>query len=165
MAHTRASSSTTDNVRMGPLAVFTLITVICLSILAVLSLATAHATLSLSQRRAQATTQVYANETAAQTFVAILDEQLAAGTAPNEALEAARMAALDTAQGKSEAGPLAVSAQRQGNTYSATFDCGNGRTLELQLSFDNDGTYHIDTWRMTTVYHDEPTIGNLWGSL
>ena len=157
-ANTRATGTDTE-VRMGPLALFTLMVVLGLALLAVLSASTANATLVMAQRRADATTQLYLDETAAQAFVAELDGQLAAGASDTEALAAARDAALDTAPGQ-----LQVTTSAAGGSYQATFDAGNGRQLDIALHLEEDGSLCVDRWRMTTVVNDEPPMGNLLGS-
>ena len=60
---------------------------------------------------------------------------------------------------------LQVSTDAIGDTYSASFDCGNGRQLEIALIKDGDGDLRVQRWRMTTVVNDEPMMGNLLGSL
>lgn len=52
------------SVRIGPISLFTLIIILCLAVLAVLSLTTARAELSITERQAQTTTETYALETA-----------------------------------------------------------------------------------------------------
>ena len=89
----RTTKSQVENVRMGPLALFTLVVVLCLSVLAVLSVSTANATLALSERRATATRQLYLDEQAAQTFVASLEASLADGMDTAAARAAAAQAA------------------------------------------------------------------------
>ena len=54
-----------ENVRIGPVSVFTLIIIICLAVLAVLTISTANASLVLSQRQAVAAHELYLDETAA----------------------------------------------------------------------------------------------------
>lgn len=166
MADTRRTSTTSENVRMGPVALFTLLTVISLAVLAVLAISTSNATLALAQRRADATTQLYLDETAAQGFYAALDEQLAGGAAPDEALAQARETALQcvTPQLEQTGLTLAIDATREDDTYKASFDCGNGRQLNVTLRYGTDGVLHVDLWRMTSVVNDEPAIGNLFGS-
>lgn len=70
------STTSHGSVRMGPISIFTLIVVLCLAVMAVLSVTTSQATYVLAQRQAHATVALYANETAAQEFVAQLDETL-----------------------------------------------------------------------------------------
>ena len=144
---------------MGPLALFTLVTVLCLAVLAVLAISTANATNALALRRANATTQLYLDETAAQTFVATLDEQLAQGSSPDTASqmasEAARVATSDQ---------VTVTASYSGTTHTASFDAGNGRQLDIELNVEEDGSLSVQKWRMTTVVNEEPPMGNLFGS-
>lgn len=67
------------SVRIGPISLFTLIIILCLSVLAVLSVTTARAELSITERQAATTSETYGLETAAQTFVAEVDGALAQG--------------------------------------------------------------------------------------
>lgn len=160
----RRANPQVENVRMGPLALFTLVAVLCLATLAVLSLSTANATLTMAQRRATATTQLYLDEAAAQTFMATLDEQLAAGASDEDALAAAREAALGSVD-SGTADQLQVSASNpDAGLFQASFDCGNGRHLDVTLHRETDGSLSVQAWRMTTVQNDEPLMGALLGS-
>ena len=167
MTQLRRITATDEHVRMGPLALFTLVTVLCLAVLAVLAVSTANATLALSQRRAEATTQLYLDETAAQTFLAALAEgaagQPAAADATDPTDDPALAAAIDAAT-TATGGQVDVSATRDGDTISASFDCGNNRELDIALSLQADGSVLVDRWRMTTVVNEEPAMGDLFGS-
>ena len=66
------------SVRIGPISLFTLIIILCLAVLSVLSLTTARAELSVTERQAATTTETYQLEAAAQTFVAEVDAALSA---------------------------------------------------------------------------------------
>lgn len=166
MAAARWNTTETENVRMGPVALFTLMAIVCLAVLAVLAVSTSNATLALAQRRADATTQLYFDEAAAQAYVAALDDARANGADPESALDAARAAALAAVDESAlpEGMRLEITQTREDDAYGARFDCGNGRHLDILLSFDTDGTVRIERWRMTTVVNDEPAIGNLFGS-
>lgn len=65
------------SVRIGPISLFTLVIILCLAVLAVLSVTTARAELSVTERQAATTTETYGLETAGQTFVAEVDGALA----------------------------------------------------------------------------------------
>lgn len=69
-------SASHGSVRMGPISLFTLLIVLCLAVMAVLSVTTSQATYVLAQRQANATVALYANETAAQNLVAHIDQTL-----------------------------------------------------------------------------------------
>lgn len=61
------------SVRIGPISLFTLIIILCLSVLAVLSVTTARAEYSITQRQADTTTETYQLESAGQSFVSRVD--------------------------------------------------------------------------------------------
>ena len=157
----------TENVRMGPLALFTLMAVICLAVLAVLALSTSNATVALAERRAEATTQLYLDEAAAQVFVAELDGQVAAmGDSTSDlqaAVDQATTAALDSVPADSQR-QLSIRTNIDGEAVNASFDCGNGRQLDITIAWEPDGTLSVQRWRMTTVVNEEPAMGNLLGS-
>lgn len=67
------------SVRMGPISVFALIIILCLSVLAVLSLTTSIAELKVTDRQAATTTQTYLLERTGQDLVADVDAALSRG--------------------------------------------------------------------------------------
>lgn len=156
------TSSTSNNLRMGPLALFTLMAVLCLAVLAVLAASTSHATMALAQRRAKATTQLYLDETAAQTFVAALDEAHGA-TFTESDLDAAAEAVREAIPPTVETFVYITTTLDDPTTASASFSCGNGRQLDITLHIEDDGSLSTQRWRMMAVVNDEPTIGNLYG--
>lgn len=88
------------SVRIGPISLFTLIIILCLAVLATLSVTTARAELSITERQAATTTETYQLETTAQTFVADVDTALAQG-------DAAALSAVLAAYGVTETAPAA----------------------------------------------------------
>jgi len=166
MAAERTTES--DNVRMGPISLFTLIIVLCLAVLSVLSVSTSNASLTMAQRRATATTELYLDETAAQAFMAYMDDELA-GIRAAGGTGAQGLAAVDSnlamicANAKATArGDVTVTASVKGDTVNAEFTCENGRTLIVQATIRDDCTYRIEKWKMTAVQNEEPTTGGLW---
>lgn len=91
------------SVRIGPISLFTLIIILCLAVLATLSVTTARAELSITERQAATTTETYQLETMAQTFVADVDTALAQG-------DAAALSAVLAAYGVAETAPAADAA-------------------------------------------------------
>ena len=65
------------SVRIGPISLFTLIIILCLAVLAVISITTARAELSITERQAATTTETYQLEVQGQEFVAAVDGALA----------------------------------------------------------------------------------------
>lgn len=193
------------SVRIGPISLFTLIIILCLAVLAVLSLTTARAELSITERQAQTTTETYALETAGQEFVAAVDAVLAeggssaldevlstygvtevavdaeapAGAEGADASEAAP-AAGETIEDESVSGatadeggslmviecpagdPVTVTGSFDGSLITATFSLESGRTLAVALRINDNDTYRIEQWKMTTQWTDDGTGENLW---
>lgn len=156
------------DVRIGPISLFTLIIVICLAVLAVLTFATANASLVMTQRQATATTELYLDETAAQTFMAGVSDQLAAvkaeggsGAEGALALEDALVDLRDRAQ-EAAGGRVSVIANVDEQQLHAEFACENGRVLNIMVTIRDDCTYRIDKWKMTAVQNEEEPAGNLW---
>ena len=176
------------SVRIGPISLFTLIIILCLAVLAVLSLTTARAELSITERQAQTTTETYALETAGQEFVAAVDAALAEGrsSALDEVLSTygvteaaadaeatagaseAAPAAGETIEDESVSGatadeggslmviecpagdPVTVTGSFDGSLITATFSLESGRTLAVALRINDNDTYRIEQWKMTT---------------
>ncbi|MFQ9181303.1 MAG: S4A5 electrogenic sodium bicarbonate cotransporter 4, partial [Eggerthella lenta] len=59
-------NSTNGSVRIGPISLFTLVIILCQSVMAVLSATTAQATYSDDEKQALITNDTYKNEQAAQ---------------------------------------------------------------------------------------------------
>ena len=188
------------SVRIGPISLFTLIIILCLAVLAVLSLTTARAELSITERQAQTTTETYALETAGQEFVAAVDAALAEGrsSALDEVLSTygvteaaadaeatagaseAAPAAGETIEDESVSGatadeggslmviecpagdPVTMTGSFDGSLITATFSLESGRTLAVALRINDNDTYRIEQWKMTTQWTDDGTGENLW---
>lgn len=184
MAH---ASEHETNVRVGPITVFTLVAVLCMAVLAVLSVSTANASQVMAQRQADAVSQMYLDEAAAQAFVAELDGALspvreagasgaAANAAVESALEPARQAAVGAARDIAASGETSLpegtgdvqvsatlSAAPGGPaTVNADFSCGNGRRLDVVITVRDDGTLRVDRWKMRAVQNEEQPGGMLW---
>ena len=162
------TNSRGDDVRIGPISLFTLIAVICLAVLAVLAFSTSNATYIMTQRQAQATSELYLDETAAQEFIAGLSDELASvrnagGTGAEAAqrvqssLVTLRDAAQDAANGQVE-----VTASVSDGTVRAEFACDNGRVLTIVVTIRDNATFRIDKWKMTAVQNEAEPEGNLW---
>ena len=157
-----------DNVRIGPISLFTLIIVLCMAVLAVLAFSTAHASMVMAERQATATAELYLDEVAAQEFVAGVDDRLARvraaggnGAAGVKAVSDALIELRDAAQ--AAAGDrVEVTAGMSDSQVTARFECQNGRTLYIALTVLANGTYRIDTWKMSAVQNEAQPEGSLW---
>ena len=135
------------SVRIGPISLFTLIVVLCLAVMAVLSVSTAQAGFAITQRQAAMTTSTYENEVAAQEFIAHVDAALA-GVRDNGG---------DASDAKKAIEPVLAqyaenNAKVEGSTVTATFVAQGNRTLSVELAINNDATYSVVSWKATTLW-------------
>jgi len=155
------------SVRMGLITLFTLISILLLAVMAVLSVTTSNAMYSVTSRQANATSEGYELEAAAQEFMANVDESLAtsrsAGYSQQSGLTALEndLASIKSEVQADNAG-VTVSASVSGTSIDATFETANGRHLETRASVTSSLTYNITQWNLTTVQSDNATSGNLW---
>jgi len=158
----------TEHVRIGPITVLTLIAVICMAVLAVLAISTSNASLVLSERQAAATTEMYADEAAAQAFVAGVDTSLVEVRSAGGGTKAAAQAVADDLESicnevhASSGNEVDVTASVDGATVTAEFSCGDGRVLSIELALHSDATYTVEKWRMAGVQNEEQPQGELW---
>lgn len=158
-----------QRVRMGAITLFALVVVICLAVLAVLSLTTANASLTLSQRQAVAMSELYLDEQAAQEFVAGVDDTLSElrgviqkgrGQQGLQAVQAS-LDELCSKASSSVEGKVQVDAVVEDDQITADFTCGNGRLLRVVMTVGDDCAYHIEKWKMSAVQNEEPSTGQL----
>lgn len=157
----------TDDVRIGPVSVLALIAILSMAVLAVLSISTAHASLVISQKQANAISDSYLAEAAAQDFVAEIDAELNSARRSGQSASAANVvqAALPViaqhAQGEVD-GQVAVSASMEDGTVKADFACDGARTLSIAVTIKQDGTMRIDKWSMAAIQNTAEPAGALW---
>ena len=157
-----------DNVRIGPLSIITLITVICMAVLAVLAASTAHATSVISDRQATATQMMYANERAAQEFLASIDEALASvrasgGSTANGTQAVQRELDKACERARSAGGEdVECTASIEQTTVNAKFICNDTRQLNIAITIRSDATYRIEKWKMASAQQDASTGTTLW---
>lgn len=144
---------TSDNVRIGPTSLFTLVIILCLAVMAVLSAATAQATYSAAEKQALFTNDTYQNEQAAQSAVAVIDAALEGVRASGGSMDEA-LAAVDEA--------LPAGAQRDGSKVLMTFASPSGRTLDVELTITANATYEISQWKATTQWINNGSSAAPW---
>lgn len=157
-----------DNVRIGPISVITLIVVICMAVMGVLAASTSYATTTISQRQAAATQDLYANERAAQEFVASIDDVLAGvrasggnGPAAAQAVKGQLDAICEHARAAAD-GQVSCTASLDNTTVNAEFVCNKTRLLSVAVTLQDNATYRIDRWKMTSAQPDAQEGGTLW---
>ena len=73
---------TGEGVRIGPITLLTLVSVLLLAVLAMLCVTTTHATEAMAQRQADALSQTYELDAFGQALLAQIDEQIAESGSP-----------------------------------------------------------------------------------
>lgn len=152
------------SVRIGPVSLLTLLIVLCLAVMAVLAVTTAQATYAVTSRQASFTKDTYANEAAAQRFVATLDEvlqdQRSAGAARNDVMQTLNRN-LPRMLEESSDGATSASATIDGNIVSASFVTESGRVLNVELVVKANLAYEIGQWK-TAPPADKGASETLW---
>lgn len=182
----RREAPAAGSVRMGPISIFTLVIVLCLAVLAVLSVTTARADAALAARQASFTQDDYANERVAQTFAAEAADVLATltpSTAPEDAVSALAAAAPELAartEASAPAGTTVTATTVTGADATAgtgatagtdptdadaalvlTVAAPSGRTLTATFAVDSGATLTITSWQPATTW-TEDTTDTLW---
>ena len=118
-----------------------------------LAVTTAQATYAAAEKQATFTQDTYANEDAAQRFLAAVDAALADVRASGGGLDAA-LAAVERA--------LPANAELDGSVVRATFTADSGRTLDVELTVTANATYEIASWKATTQWTNDGPGQTLW---
>lgn len=147
------SKGSNSTVRIGPISLFTLVIVLCLAVMALLSVTTAQATYSAAEKQALFNDDTYANERAAQSAVADIDAALQPVRAAGGGLNAALAAV-----GQS----LPADARIEGSSVLMTFTAPSGRTLDVEVSIKANATYEISQWKATTQWTNDGSGATLW---
>lgn len=141
------------SVRIGPISLFALVIILCLAVMAVLSVTTSQATYAAAEKQAEFTADTYANEQAAQELAADVDAVLAqvraAGGGLAEALVVVERA-------------LPAGAQLNGTTVQAEFTADSGRSLAVELQIHANATYSVTSWKATTLWTENGAEETLW---
>ncbi|TGY74242.1 S4A5 electrogenic sodium bicarbonate cotransporter 4 [Enterorhabdus sp. NM05_H27] len=128
------------SVRIGPISLFTLIIILCLAVLAVLSVTTARAELSVTERQAATTTETYQLEVRGQEFLAAVDGSLATGDAATLEAVLADYGVETTAAAPGADGAAAPDAAPAGETIEDETPSGTTAPAAGVTIVDGDGS-------------------------
>lgn len=156
----------TEGVRIGPISLLTLISVLLLAVLAMLCVTTSNAARAMSERQAAAATDSYAIESCGQTVLARIDE-IARGNGTDAASAVAAIdARLDSVKSDATDGDasknLQVEASTDGDTVSFKITSEDGRELDASITYADDLTYSVNEWKVTTAQTDDSSAEGLW---
>ena len=144
--------------RIGPISVFTLVIVLCLAVLSMLAFSTANAASTMAQRQASQTSGIYENETAAQEFLAGIDDVLV--TRGANSLEGS-LSGISEAAEKAAGNRVRITADFADGIVHAEFVNSDNRMLSVDLTIRANDTYRIDSWSVVAVQNEEQPQGNL----
>ncbi len=149
----------TGGVRIGPISLLTLVSVLLLAVLSVLCVTTTNAANAMSQRQAASATETYAVDACGQAMVAAIDEYITGAEDPLDTvareIDNVRARALEIA----EASDVDLTASVNGSDVSFTVATSDGRTLSAVVTIDGS-SYTIKSWKMTTTQQD--SSASLW---
>lgn len=159
-------TSNRGNMRHGLISLLTVVVVISLATAAVLSVSTSHAMAALSTRQANMTAESYDAERAAQTMLALVDDELQAAKAkgitdaPSLATRIEDVASTLLAK----ACPEGVTATHEvdDTTFTCTFVTTNGRMLTTRIDIEDGATYVIASWKLTAAPQVIDNGDTLW---
>ncbi len=141
--------------RIGPISLLTLISVLLLAVLAMLCVTTTNATKAMATRQADSTAETYLVDSCGQALVAGIDDELKSTTgSATEAVSSvdARLADLESKAKQACGGDdLEVSAKTNGDDISFTVATQSGKTLEAEIRVADDHEYSIESWHITTT--------------
>lgn len=180
-------AKSSGSVRMGPISLFALVIILCLAVLAVLTVTTSNAGHVIAQRQAAYTQDTYANEIEAQTLMADVDEVLApvreAGGGKDAALQALHQAPIEfvpEGYGDGANSLNVIIDESTGDVSSvdhrfsmivieddlvkATFTQTSGRSLAVALRINDDATFSLVKWEATTLWDEDAGNETLWNS-
>lgn len=166
------------SVRMGPISLFALVIIVCLAVMAVLALVTAHAALARSERQAASVSALYINERAGQELLASLDGELAAlreadadrddaldrlsRTLPELAADAADAAAATDTTADTQAPAVELTAvDSETATVSVRLVADDARALDIQIGITDDLTCEVLAWKASALW-TEDTSDTVW---
>lgn len=153
-------------VRIGPVSLLTLVSVLLLAVLAMLCATTSNAALEMSKRQAATSTSSYSIESCGQAMLAVLDDTAhASGTDAASAVSGigAQLDAIEQdAKANADTTDLDIDTSVDGTSVLFTVCARNGRKLDARVTFADDLSYSIDEWKVTTTQNDQADSDTLW---
>lgn len=144
---------TGEGVRIGPITLLTLVSVLLLAVLAMLCVTTTHATEAMTQRQADALSETYELDAFGQALLAQIDEQIAESGSPAAAAALVQHRSdklLENAAEASGARDLRSFIDVAGTQVTFTVIAQDGKELAATATIAANG-YTVDAWKMTTA--------------
>lgn len=152
-----------EGVRIGPISLVTLISVLLLAVLAMLCVTTANATRTMADRQAASVAETYQLDACGQALLAGVNTQVAgtasaadAAAAVSGQLPQLQQQALSQANGQD----VQISAKVEGATVVFTAALPSGKALNGAIALNENGTASISEWKLSTTQQE--TEQALW---
>lgn len=147
----------------GVFSLIAMLVSVCLMAFGMLIASMALSTSAVATKRADTVTSIYGLESVAQEFLSELDNAIASGVPVLEAADIACSAVRTI--GTPTGGQVAVEASTErGDDGTCRIHLeSSGRTIDVTLSINPDGTYEILGWESKASLQEEPKIGRLLG--
>ena len=160
------AAKTSEGVRIGPISLLTLISVLLLAVLAMLCVTTSNAARAMSRRQASAATSSYEIESCGQAMIASLDDAAHANGTDASSAVSGIAARLDTikqqANDTAGADDLDIDTSTDGPSVTFSISAHDGRKLDARVTFSDDLSYSVDEWKVTTAQNDQADSDTLW---
>ncbi len=147
-------SKRNEGVRIGPISLVTLISVLLLAVLAMLCVTTANATRTMSERQAASVAETYQLDACGQALLAGVNAQVAGtGSAADAATAVSgQLGQLQQqAVGKANASDVALNAQMEGTNVVFEATLPSGKALNGAIVLNENGTASISEWKLSTT--------------
>lgn len=147
------------SVRIGPISLLTLISVLLLAVLAMLCVTTSNAADAMSRRQSASVTGTYELESCGQAALAGIDEHLkgATGNASTAAadIEAVGSSIAADAVATCRDKNLTVDISAQDADIVLTVSDSDGRRLDARVTVSDNLTHSITQWKVTSTHESE----------
>ncbi len=159
------AKSLKTGVRIGPVSLLTLISVLLLAVLAMLCVTTTNAASAMATRQAESVSDTYALDSCGQQVLACIDEELQSSKGASGSFAASTITAgWNSIQQKVVSAGYTdmqnLSASADGSEISFEISTYSGKTLNAKVRVSDNMTYTVEQWKTTTT--QETPQETLW---
>jgi hypothetical protein len=161
-----AKSQKAEGVRIGPVSLLVLISVLLLAVLSMLCITTTNATKAMANRQSASMTETYKVESCGQAMLSQIDSVIATTEGTPQAVASRIASEAETlqsqAQAQSDARDYTITTVANGADVVFTISASSGKSLVADIAIGDNQTYTIEGWRMSTT--QETTQDTLWSA-
>lgn len=151
------------NVRIGPISLITLISILILAVMSMLCVTTTRANYAMATRQAESTAETYALDAVAQDALSQVDAVLktsasaqgAATSINSQGAAIATSALASTAEAGITTDDLSAEVTADGTNVQIKVTAASGKALNAEVELLDDRTYSINEWKTTTAWEEQ----------